>query len=143
MTLQEIKHDFMAFRNGIIADTLRKAGQPYSVIFGLQLPQLGEIARKAGKDRHLAEQLWADRNVRESRLLAPYLFEATDLTVDDAYRMLADSRTREEIDILVFRLLRYHPEQSAIRERLDKAIDDGINPEMGRYAKEALDRFRD
>ena len=38
--LKEIKHQFMAFRNGIVADALRKAGYDYKVIFGLQLPQL-------------------------------------------------------------------------------------------------------
>ena len=47
--IKEIKHSFLAFRNGIVSDTLRKAGMPYGIIFGLQLPQLAEIARRYDK----------------------------------------------------------------------------------------------
>ena len=46
MTIQEIKKEFFTFRNGFLADTLRKAGMPYAVIFGLNVPQLGDIARR-------------------------------------------------------------------------------------------------
>ena len=31
--IRQIKHLFMTYRNGIVSDTLRKAGQPYAVIF--------------------------------------------------------------------------------------------------------------
>ena len=74
MTIQEIKKEFFAMRNGMLGDTLRKAGMPYAVIFGLNIPQLGEIARRAQEDTAerdaLARELWADTKVRESRLLA-------------------------------------------------------------------------
>ena len=45
MDLQSIKKDFFVFRNGIVADTLRKAGMPHKVIFGLQIPQIAAIAK--------------------------------------------------------------------------------------------------
>ena len=38
--IRQIKSDFFSLRNGEIADTLRKAGSPYKIIFGLQMPQL-------------------------------------------------------------------------------------------------------
>ncbi len=63
-TLKDIKHQFMVFRNGIVADTLRNAGMPYHVIFGLQLPQLSQIARTVSPDSTLARELWEDKNVR-------------------------------------------------------------------------------
>ncbi|MDE7159314.1 MAG: hypothetical protein K2O24_00505 [Muribaculaceae bacterium] len=121
--IPSIKHGFMAYRNGIVADTLRKAGYPHRVIFGLQLPQISEIFRTlppegaaceaeggAPLDRHaLGLELWADREVRESRLLAAYLLDPARLSVDESLALAADTRTPEEADILVFRTLRHHP----------------------------------
>lgn len=72
--LKEIKALFMTYRNGIIADTLRSAGWTHSVIFGLNLPQITDIARQQpAPDVDLALELWNDRNVRESRLITPFL----------------------------------------------------------------------
>ena len=34
-TIRQIKSDFFALRNGVIADKLRSAGCPYKIIFGL------------------------------------------------------------------------------------------------------------
>lgn len=111
--MQDIKHQFLAFRNGIVADTLRKAGMPYPVIFGLQIPQIAQIAREAEASRRpllpLAERLWADRNVRESRLLACYLFPPGEIDTDKALSLASDVITHEEADILCFRLLRRLP----------------------------------
>lgn len=74
-TIKRVKHEFMAYRNGIVSDTLRKAGMPYSVIFGLQLPQLTQIAKGIGKSEAIADYLWDDKGVRESRLLASYVYQ--------------------------------------------------------------------
>lgn len=107
--LKSIKHQFMAFRNGIVADALRKAGDPHCVIFGLQLPQITEISRSLPHDADLGRTLWQDRNVRESRLLATRIFPADQLTVDEGYDMIRDVCTREEADILTFYLLKHTP----------------------------------
>ncbi len=109
MQIKEIKHEFMAFRNGVIADTLRKAGYPHRLIFGLQVPQLADIARRALADpdtdrQALAEELWADAEVRESRLLACWLFDPAAITPDLYARLVSETRTPEERDILNFRL---------------------------------------
>lgn len=115
MTIQEIKKEFFALRNGLLGDTLRKAGMPYSVIFGLNVPQLGEIARRALSDcapetrKALARELWADTKVRESRLLACWIFNPETVGIDEAKEMMASVQTREEADILAFRLLRHLP----------------------------------
>lgn len=125
MTVAEIKHQFMALRNGIVADTLRKAGFPYHVVFGLQLPQLGQIAASVREDASdealsaLADTLWQDREVRESRLLATWLFNPATLTRGEALAMAADTRTAEEADILVFRLLRHTPYAAELPDELD------------------------
>lgn len=108
-TLKDIKHQFMVFRNGIIADTLRNAGMPYNIIFGLQLPQLARIAQTISPDPELAQELWNDSKVRESRLLACYVFPKDFITEAKALELAESVQTVEEADILCFRLLRYLP----------------------------------
>lgn len=133
--MKTIKHGFMTYRNGIVADALRKSGQPYSIIFGLQLPQLSEIARGLEPSVELASALWADRNVRESRLLAAWIYPVEKLTLEHAVAMAKDVRTREEADLLAFRLLRRHPDAASIATTLLASSDP-----LPRYSGEALQR---
>lgn len=123
MDIQEIKRRFFAMRNGIVADTLRKAGLPHKMIFGLQLPQLSEIAREAGPSRPLARELWMDADVRESRLLAPYIFPPEELSLDEAAEMAASLRSREEADILAWRLLARSPFALRLAEDIEENPD--------------------
>ena len=128
MTVQEIKHEFFSRRNGIIADAYRNAGDPHKTVFGLQLPQLSEIARMAGMpDTALSVQLWADRDCRESRLLACWLVDHADVTEQQALDMAADTRTREEADILAFRLLRRLPFATALADKIRKSSASDIS----------------
>lgn len=113
MELREVKQRFFALRNGLLADMLRKqCALPHKMIFGLNLPQIREIAAEAGTDAALAAQLWADTEVRESRLLAPMVTPA------EAARLawLGEVRTVEEADVVCHRLLRHCPgaEQAAL-----------------------------
>ncbi|MGM9864115.1 MAG: DNA alkylation repair protein [Lepagella sp.] len=128
--MKEIKQQFMAYRNGVIADTLRQAGWPHKVIFGLNLPQLTEIARTlSSPDLDLALRLWADREVRESRLLAPFLLPS-DFGADQLLRLCADIRTHEEADLMAFRHIRF---------RADAADIAASTPDP--YLREAISRF--
>ncbi|MBD5425013.1 MAG: hypothetical protein HDR45_02300 [Bacteroides sp.] len=119
MELRTVKQRFFAFRNGIIADLLRsQRASGHRVIFGLNIPQLREIAAEAGCDPELAAQLWADREVRESRLLAPMIAEPTD----DALAWMDEAHTMEEADVLCHALLRRCPGAlDAVRRRLSDA----------------------
>ncbi|MBD5356000.1 MAG: hypothetical protein HDR88_03205 [Bacteroides sp.] len=134
--IKKIKHLFMAYRNGIVADTLRKAGINYSIIFGLQLPQLSMIAREFEPDMNLAMQLWNDKNIRESRLLACYLFPAEELTEQQCIDLAESLQTKEEADILCFRLLRRLPFADKLADRL---IMESASP-LFAYCGEALIR---
>jgi len=107
--MQEIKKSFFAFRNGVVADTLRKAGMPYKVIFGLQIPQISAIASGLEQSCALADELWGDSDVRESRILATYLFPPAETTMEKALELLRSVRTPEESDMLSFRLLKRLP----------------------------------
>lgn len=128
----------MTYRNGIISDTLRKAGMPYSIIFGLQLPQLAAIAREYEPSLELAAELWNDENVRESRLLACYLFPVESITEENAITLAESLLTKEEADILCFRLLRRLP----FAETLSLKLTASEKPLVS-YCGEALRRNLD
>lgn len=104
--MQTVKRRFFAMRNGVIADTLRSAGLPYKVIFGLNLPQIVEIAADTPHKRELAEALWANNTTRESMLMAPMLIDPSSFSMEDARRWLDTVPTAEVADILCHRLLR-------------------------------------
>lgn len=142
--MKRVKHLFMTYRNGIIADSLRKAGMPYRVIFGLQLPQIRQIATdlKACLSEEtlteLARTLWLDCNVRESRILAMAIFPPDRLKESDAKIMASEILTREEADMLSFLLIRHTPHLSALISYLESVKP--LSPTQ-EYTKEALYRF--
>ena len=108
--MQNVKRRFFALRNGIVADTLRRAGDPHRIIFGLTLPQLAEIASSlTGDTAAIADDLWNNRSTRESRLLAPMLMVPGRVNMDKATGMFLDVMCAEEADILCHRLLRHLP----------------------------------
>lgn len=107
--MQSVKRRLFAMRNGIVADTLRRTMPEYKMVFGLNLPQIAEIAADLGPSRRLAEELWADRRTRESLLLAPMIFPRTEADRETARRMMKDVITPEVADILCHRLLRHLP----------------------------------
>lgn len=139
--LKSIKQEFFALRNGMIADTLRAAGTPYRMIFGLNVPQLAGIARTFGTDRGLAFTLWSDSGVRESRLLGCYLFGHEDFPAEKAIELIEGTgetpgvQTREEVDMLCFRLLKYLPDAQTLISR----YEESENP-LYKYLAEALSR---
>lgn len=114
--LQAIKHRFYAMRNGIVADTMRRAGAEYRVIFGVNLPQLKEIASDIGYDAVLARELWANVSTRESVLLAPMIMPAEEFTIDEARRWVASAPSVEAVDVLCLRLLGRMPFAAQIAE---------------------------
>ena len=108
-TLREIKQLFFTYRNGALADTLKGAGHPCAVVFGLMIPQIADIARQQTPSLELAQRLWDDTGVRESRILATYLFPPQEVTREHAMRLASEVRNAEEADMLAFRLLKRLP----------------------------------
>lgn len=125
---QQIKRNFFAMRNGIVADTIRRGGLQYKMIFGLNLPQIADIAATLPHSRELAEELWADVRTRESRLLSPMLYPREELTRQRAAELLAEAQTTEVADILCHRLLRHMPFALDLATEAATATD-----EMHRY----------
>lgn len=104
--MQRLKRRLFAMRNGVVADSLRRAGCPRRIVFGVNLPQLNEIAAEFGPSEELADALWADTPLRESALLAPMLYPAEKLSFDKARKACESIVWTEEADILCFKLLR-------------------------------------
>lgn len=134
--LKEIKQQFYTYRNGALADTLRKYGDPHRIIFGLDVPQIASIARSLAPGMELATLLWTDRDVRESRLLAAYLFPLEEISLEKALELCSDLRNREEADILAFRLLKRLPYATDLHTSLRNLQQNG--PQSYRLAYEAL-----
>ena len=136
-----IRKEFFALRNGMIADTLRKGGLEQKYIFGLQLPQIKDIAERFRPESdddasEIARTLWADRECREARLLACHIMPPAKMKDGEASEWASDATTREEADILAFRLLRHLPSAADLSADLENSSDP-----LKQYAAEAIRRF--
>lgn len=148
--MQTVKRHFFALRNGIVADTYRKAGSNFRIIFGLNLPQIVEIAEQTPRSEALAEALWHNTTTRESMLLAPMIYPREEFTHELARQWVSEVPSVEVADILCHRLLRHMPFAAALAASLADSEND-----MERYTglrlmfnlvvqmpKEALDYAR-
>lgn len=127
--MQLLKRRLYAMRNGVVADALRKAGSPYKMIFGVNLPQIAEIACDFAPNEELAEKAWHDDSTRESMLIAPMLFPIDEFWDSDAVRWIDSGKSYEAIDVLCLKLLRKEPYAIDLALRL---IED--NDTMRKYA---------
>ena len=123
--LREIRKEFFAFRNGIVADKLRKAGDPHGMIMGCLLVDVQAITQRqheaineAEDLKAIARALWSDANSRECRLAAPMLFPAEDMSKEEAMQWSQSVETVEIADNLCHKLLRRTPEADALFRQL-------------------------
>ena len=123
--LRGIRKEFFAFRNGIVADTLRKAGDPHTMIMGCLLVDISGIATRFGEAIGEAEQraaiaseLWSDTNSRECRLAAPMLYPADMMTLELAVKWCEAVETVEVADNLCHKLMRKIPDADTLFRQL-------------------------
>lgn len=107
--IAEVKRRIYALRNGVVADVLRRAGAPYRMVYGVNLPQLRSIAAETGSDCGLARRLWADAATRESVLLAPMVMPPDEFPIEEARQWLATAPSAEAVDVLCLCLLGHMP----------------------------------
>lgn len=103
-----IKKELRAAMNGVVSAKMREAGMPYKVIFGVELPRLGEIAREFPANRELAQELW-NENIRECKILAAMLMPAENMSADLADIWVDEIPTAEIAQILVLYLFSHQP----------------------------------
>ena len=123
--LKEIRKEFFAFRNGIVADKLRKAGDPHGMIMGCLLVDVSAIAGRVRDDItdqeqrvSIAQELWNDTNSRECRLAAPILYPAEDMSLEEAMQWCQTVETVEIADNLCHKLLRHINDADALFRQL-------------------------
>lgn len=113
-----IKQRFALMKNGVLSDTLHAMHLPHRIIWGLNLPQLREIAASVEPSISLARMLWADTATRESILLAPMLMPRDGVDYAAARTLVHEAPTAESVDILCHSLLRHEPYAPELMEEL-------------------------
>ncbi len=124
-TLRGIRKEFFAYRNGIVAERLRAAGDPHSMIMGCLLADIVAIAQRYRAEitdndtrAAVAEALWDDTRSRECRLAAPMIFPAEIMPLETALQWCTTVESVEVADNLCHKLLRRLPDG----ERLFQAL---------------------
>lgn len=123
--LKAIRKEFFAFRNGIIANKLRDAGDPHAIIMGCLLVDIVGITSRAreriGNEIDLAtvaQEMWNDTNSRECRLAAPMLFPPGLMSGQLALTWCQDIETTEIADNLCHKLLRHIADSQEVMSQL-------------------------
>lgn len=142
--LSEIKKDFFKYRNGIIADSIRKLYPSGKVIFGLNVPQFMELIRFYPKDFTLGNKLWKDNSSREARLFSFFIIPPEDIDQVFAYEMIEGLESQEEADLLAFKILRRMPNAHEIYNELaNKPFQNPLSKYGMEMFKKNLDSLND
>lgn len=120
--IQEIKKEFFGYRNGVVAERLRAAGDPHSVIMGCQLADIIAIADHYGKNALLAQSLWNNVNHRECRIAAPMLYPIEKMTIETATAWCLNVESVEIADVLCHRLMRHLPFATTMWQHLHTSV---------------------
>lgn len=139
--MQRVKRRLFAMRNGDLAQQMTDLGAKYRINFGLNLPQISEIARDflpGGVEREtlpddidmadFSRRLRDNVSTRESMLIAPMLFPVEQLTEAEALAWARSVANPEIADVLCLKLLRNYVEASRLVEVL---IEDELD--LSRY----------
>ncbi len=102
--LKRIRRYIFLSMNGIAAENMETAGVHYRQNYGLQLPQIKDIASRFAPDVLLAERLWSMR-VREMMILATMLLPPAEFSETIAKRWIREIETMEVAQQLSFNLL--------------------------------------
>ena len=115
---KSIRKEFFAHRNGVVADVLRRAGDPHQMIMGCQLADVIAIASHYDKNAVLAQALWDELKHRECRMAAPMLYPVEEFKMETAIEWCNSVESTEIADVLCHRLLRHCDFAPALCERL-------------------------
>ncbi|MTK54438.1 DNA alkylation repair protein [Paludibacter sp.] len=102
--LKQIRRSVYLKMNGVTADRMKSDGVVYAKNYGVSLPELKQMAAKIPQDKTLAEALWRDK-VRETMLLATFVYPVDEFEADIADEWVADVTTLELAENLSRNLL--------------------------------------
>src|SRR5262245_19473856 len=89
MTATEVLQHLQSLANPDSAAGVARFGIRSKKVYGVSLPQLKRIARKAGKDHRLARELWSS-GIYEARLVAFLVENPVDVRTRQMDRWAAD-----------------------------------------------------
>ena len=143
--LSAIHKLFRSRQNIFTSSLLRQHGYIYKVAFGCSLPDIKELAQMVktmladpesplyGVDEtEVAEALWAEDDIRESKMLAPLLYPRGTMTVETAERWVQTIPTPEVADVVSMYAFQYGIGQELIERWMD------AEPKMKRYCARSL-----
>lgn len=147
--LNAIHKLFRGRQNIVTSSLLREHGYQYKVAFGCSLPDIKELAQviRRGMDdaespfygidpTTMAEALWADVNIRESRMAAPMLYPRGTMTVEVAERWANEIPTPEVADVVCM-----YAFQFSIGQQLIERWKDSPTPMLRYCAKNLIKRL--
>ena len=102
-TIKAIKRRFRLRMNGPVAASMREKGMNYRVNFGLNYPQIKEIAAGLQPDRALAGRLW-EEDVRESKILSTLIYPPGEMSRSEADKWVKEIPYPEIADYAVMNL---------------------------------------
>lgn len=102
----EIKCGFRLGMNGLVAASMRQKGVQGYLNWGIQLPELKQMARKYGKDYDLALALWKE-NVRECKILATLLMPLHEMPSDMVSLWIEQIETQEIAEYATYNVFQY------------------------------------
>lgn len=141
-------HKFFRSRQNIFTSSLlRQHGYIYKVAFGCSLPDIKQIAAMVkdmlqdpesllyGLDEtDVAETLWAEDSIRESKMTAPLIYPRGTMTVETAERWAKTIPTPEVADVICMYAFQFEIGQELISRWMDS------EERMLRYCAKSLQK---
>lgn len=93
-TVREVKKALRSAMNGVLSAQMRRAGMPYRLVFGVEIPRLLSIAQEFPADRRLAQALW-NESIRECKMLAAMLMPQEEMLPEVAEIWVEEIPTAE------------------------------------------------
>lgn len=97
MELQEIIVELESLSNSENVEGMARFGINPEKAYGVRIPELRRIAKKAGKDHHLAEELW-NYGYHEARILATMVDNPSEVTEEQMELWVLDFNTWDICD---------------------------------------------
>ena len=145
--LSTIHKLFRSRQNVFTSSLLRQHGYVYKVAFGCSLPDIKEIALMVkdmidnpesplyGLDiTEVSEALWAEDNIRESKMTAPLLYPRGTMTIETAVRWAQSIPTPEVADVVCMYAFQYEIGKELISRWKD------AERKMLRYCAKSLEK---
>lgn len=145
--LSAIHKLFRSRQNVFTSSLLREHGYVYKVAFGCSLPDIKQIASMVKEmladaqsplygvgETEVAESLWAEDDIRESKMTAPLLYPRGSMDIETAERWAQSIPTPEVADVACMYAFQYGIGQELI------ARWSGSEDKMLRYCARNLEK---